>query len=128
MKTKRQKAILYARVAAKVEGQQPDRLQFQLDWLTVYCQDNNIEIAEIYYDVAHANDYQRVELRMMINELKSGLVEADLLLFTEWSRLTRDILFTGKELYKEIKETGIKPIAIKSKTESEAVIRILSHE
>jgi predicted site-specific integrase-resolvase len=127
MKTKR-KAILYARVAATIEDQKPNRLQFQIDALTIYCQDNNIEIVKTYSEVGSANDYARKELQLLLSELRSGKVKADLLLITEWGRMTRDILFSGKQIYAELKATGITTMAINSKTESDAVIRILTHK
>ncbi|MCC6371177.1 MAG: recombinase family protein [Bacteroidia bacterium] len=124
MKTQK-RAILYARVAAIDTSQKPDRLKFQTDCLMVYCQDNQIEIVGAYSEVASGTNFERKEFQKLLKALKTGKLKADLLLFTKWDRFTRDILFTGKNMVKELEALGIRPQAINDSVGSEAILKIV---
>jgi site-specific DNA recombinase len=124
MKT-RKKAILYARVANIDTSQKPDRLKFQIDALMVYCQDHNIKIVDTYSEVASGSNFERKEFQKLLLAIKTGQLKADLLLFTKWDRFTRDILFSGKKMVKELEALGIKPQAVNDKIGSEAILKIV---
>jgi DNA invertase Pin-like site-specific DNA recombinase len=121
----RKKAILYARVASTSRDQKPNRLKFQLDCLKVYCQDNKIEILKTYSDIASGNNFERTGFQKLLKAVKTGKLKPDVLLFTQWDRFTRDILFTGKKMVKELEALGIVPKAINDKIGSEAIFRII---
>ena len=120
------KAILYARVATTIKGQKPNRLKLQIDSLKVYCQDNGIEVLKTYSETAKGNIFERKEFQKLLEAIKTGKLKPELLLFTQWDRFTRDILFTGKDMVKELKALGVKPQAINDKTGSEAIFRIIN--
>jgi site-specific DNA recombinase len=124
MKTQK-KAILYARVANIDTSQKPDRLKFQIDALMVYCQDHNIKIVDTYSEVASGSNFERKEFQKLLRAIKTGQLKADLLLFTKWDRFTRDILFSGKKMVKELEALGIKPQAVNDKIGSEAILKIV---
>jgi site-specific DNA recombinase len=123
--TTQKKAILYARVASIDTSQKPDRLKFQIDSLMVYCQDLNITIVATYSEVANGNNFERKEFQKLLSDLKTGQLKADLLLFTKWDRFTRDILFSGKKMVKELEALSLKPQAVNDKIGSEAILKIV---
>ena len=129
MKTKphkKKKALLYGRVATKTQDQKPDRLAYQIDTLEIYCQDNNIEVEGIYYEVAGGNSFNRKEFQNLLYDLKAKNVKADLLLFTEWDRFSRNIGESSK-MIKKLEAFGIKPQAVKDKTTSIAFYSLLKN-
>lgn len=122
--TTEKRAILYARMAVKDLSQKPNRIQLQLDELSVYCQDHNIQVEKMLADYSHGNSFDRRDFKELLRDLRQGKIKADLLLFTTWDRFSRD-LNAMKKMVKELESLGIKPQAIKDKTGSRAILNIL---
>jgi site-specific DNA recombinase len=118
------KAILYARMAVKDLSQKPNRLLLQLDELSVYCQDNDIQVEKMFADHGPGDSLDRTEFKKLLRGLKQGKIKADLLLFTTWDRFSRD-LTSMKKMVRELEKVGVKPQSIKDKVNSQAIYNIL---
>jgi DNA invertase Pin-like site-specific DNA recombinase len=120
MKTKtKERVILIARTAAQDQEQRNDQLQAQVNDITTFCQQQNMEIIKTVAVVASSVDFERNDLRRLLKEIKNGHLEADLLLLTKWDRLSRHF-FTLQKLIEQFTELGVKPQAITGQTLSEA--------
>jgi len=84
-------AILYARVATGDQrAGDHNPLQNQIDELKAYCLLNKIDIVKVYSEVAQGATFDRECFQEMLSELESGMIKADVILFTSWDRFSRN--------------------------------------
>ena len=84
-------AILYARVATADQcAGDHNPLQKQIDELKTFCLLNKIEVVDIYFEVAQGATFERGRFQEMLSDLESGMVSADVILFTSWDRFSRN--------------------------------------
>lgn len=83
--------ILYTRVSTD-EQAMGNSLDYQLNYLTAYCQGNNYNIIGVYKEDASAKDFERrPEMQKMMLYCKKHRKEVDLILFTRWDRYSRNL-------------------------------------
>ncbi len=85
------KAVLYARVATCPQQLNENKIENQLDQLKAYCRQRRIQVVKVYYDVGSGMDFNRKGYREMITEIEKGVVNVQLLICTDNSRLSRDL-------------------------------------
>jgi DNA invertase Pin-like site-specific DNA recombinase len=105
------KAILYARVAILNEEQEPNRLEHQINELKICCQDNNIKVVGIYYEACSGATFKRKEFQNLLKDIKTKKVKADVLLFTNWDRFSRNLL-EAEKMKTKLKKMGVEAKAI----------------
>lgn len=95
------RAIGYARVSTLTQKKN-ETIEAQIEDLTAYAKTNGIELVEIYRDDGKSGaDEDRV--LSLVRFLQKRAQDFDVLLFTTWDRLSRDLflqLFLEKELQK----------------------------
>lgn len=108
----RTKTALYARVSTDEQALHGDSLRAQLDTLTSYAKENNLDIVGTYVDDGYsATNLNRPNLQQLLDDVRNN--EIDLILFVKidrWSRGVRnyyklqDILDENKTNWKTILE------------------------
>ena len=107
------KAILYARVAIFNQDQEPNRLHHQINELKIYCQDNNIKVAGIYYETCSGETFKRKEFQNLLKDIKTKKVKADIVLFTNWDRFSRS-LPEAEKMKTKLKKMRVEAKAIRT--------------
>jgi site-specific DNA recombinase len=107
---KNKKAILYIRVSTdeQNDGYSPAD---QKERLVKYCEQNNIDIVNIYHEDESGKTFNRPEWFKIISYLKKNRGVIDVMLFIKWDRFSRNIA----EAYIAIKQLhilGVEPQAI----------------
>ena len=102
------KAVGYTRIST---GEQSRfSLDGQEDEIDIYCERNNMELIKVYTDMKSGLDFEnREELQQLLDDAENGVF--DVLLVTEWDRLSRDIEITGYIKF-TLKSKGIELVAI----------------
>ncbi|MEI9909745.1 MAG: recombinase family protein [Bacteroidota bacterium] len=110
MRTIKRKAYLYVRVST---DEQADKYspKHQYDRLLLYCQHENIEIIEVYYEDYSAKTFDRPEFKKLLGHLKGNRHNADLLLFLKWDRFSRNVA-EAYIMINRLNKLGIEPQAI----------------
>lgn len=88
------KAILYARVASQPQKENENKIDIQINQLKKYCDQHHIHVEKVYYDIGSGIDFNRMGFKKMISEIENGIVNANSLLNTENSRISRDLIAT----------------------------------
>lgn len=105
-------AILYARVATADQfAGHHDPLQKQIDELKAFCLLNKIEVVNVYSEVAQGATFERERFQEMLNEIESGMVKADVILFTSWDRFSRNYS-AAMQMIKTLRSLNIKARSI----------------
>jgi predicted site-specific integrase-resolvase len=117
---KQQRAILYVRVSAKEKKEKTHDLQNQLRELKTYGNKHKLKTVATFTDIKSGRHFKRSGFQQMLNELKSGRLKADLILFTEWDRYCIYFLPSAK-MTKRLLPYKVKPIAIKQKELSDVI-------
>lgn len=91
--TNNRKSVIYARVS---NTKQYNDLQHQIETIKNYCLNNNIEISNIYSDIASGMNENRKEFNILIDEVLSGNIDKIYIMFKD--RLTR----FGFDYFKQI--------------------------
>ncbi len=104
------KAVLYVRVSTKEQAKKHS-IEAQIKELREYCEKNNLEIFKIYTDNKGGDLFEEREGLMQLLDDKDNY---DVLLFTEYDRLSRDPDIKGFVKF-ELKKAGIKIISINEK-------------
>ena len=78
------KSVIYARVS---NIKQYNDLQHQIETIKQYCLNNNIEISNIYSDIASGMNENRKDFNVLIDEVLNGNIDKIYILFKD--RLTR---------------------------------------
>ena len=91
--TNNRKSVIYARVS---NTKQYNDLQHQIETIKNYCLNNNIEISNIYSDIASGMNENRKEFNILIDEVLNGNIDKVYILFKD--RLTR----FGFDYFKQI--------------------------
>lgn len=104
------KAILYIRVSTdeQNDGYSPAD---QKERLVKYCEQNNIDIVNIYHEDESGKTFNRPEWFKIISYLKKHRGVIDVMLFIKWDRFSRNIA----EAYiaiKQLQNLGVEPQAI----------------
>lgn len=81
---KPKKSVIYARVS---NTKQYNDLQQQIETIKKYCINNNIEISNIYSDIASGMNENRKDFNVLIDEVLNGNIDKIYILFKD--RLTR---------------------------------------
>lgn len=98
-------AILYARVARA--DQESSQTQVQLDELKAFCEKQGITIVGSHSDVGSGATFERRGFQEMLEAIRSGKEQADVILITRWDRFSRNL--TGAlEMIKTLRTMGIK--------------------
>ena len=86
----KKKAILYCRVSSD-EQARGHSLNFQESALKRYCENNGIEVVEVYREDYSAKNFNRPEINRICNKYlrKKKEIDADYLLVLRWNRFTR---------------------------------------
>ena len=87
------KSVIYARVS---NTKQYNDLQHQIETIKQYCLNHNIEISNIYSDIASGMNENRKEFNILIDEVLSGNIDKIYIMFKD--RLTR----FGFDYFKQI--------------------------
>lgn len=87
------KSVIYARVS---NTKQYNDLQQQIETIKQYCLNHNIEISNIYSDIASGMNENRKEFNILIDEVLSGNIDKIYIMFKD--RLTR----FGFDYFKQI--------------------------
>lgn len=87
------KSVIYARVS---NTKQYNDLQHQIETIKNYCLNNNIEISNIYSDIASGMNENRKDFNIMLDEVLNGNIDKVYILFKD--RLTR----FGFDYFKQI--------------------------
>lgn len=91
--TNNRKSVIYARVS---NTKQYNDLQHQIETIKQYCLNNNIEILNIYSDIASGMNENRKDFNIMLDEVLNGNIDKVYILFKD--RLTR----FGFDYFKQI--------------------------
>lgn len=106
------KTAIYVRVSTDEQAKEGYSLAAQEERLRAYALSQDWEVIKLYKDEGRsAKDLERPELRKMLNDIKSGLI--DVVLVYKLDRLTRSVL----DLYKLLEEFDKHEVKFKSATE-----------
>ncbi|MBA3665142.1 MAG: recombinase family protein [Bacteroidetes bacterium] len=114
MKTKNkkmEKAILYTRVSRGEVIDPKDSLDSQEEQLNEYCLENEIEVIQVYKDVASGENFNRPQFLKMYLNIRSGREKANLLLFTSFDKFCSNLI-EHKKMYEHLIELEITPKGI----------------
>ncbi len=84
------RAIIMARVSSD-EQAKGYSLDIQIEKLSSYCLNNEIQIIKIFREDHSAKDFRRPEFQKMLEFISSNKNKIDLLLFTTWDRFSRNV-------------------------------------
>lgn len=84
------KAIIYTRVSTDDQADRGYSLPYQEERLRKYCELNNIMIVAHHQDDHSAKTFDRPEFKKLLTFCKKNPGDVDLLLFTNWSRFSRN--------------------------------------
>src|SRR5690242_7267337 len=79
-----QRAILYIRVSTDEQAEKGYSLKHQEEKLQSYCNQNNIDIADIYKEDYSAKTFSRPEFSKLFSVLKNKKHSINFLLFLKW--------------------------------------------
>ena len=101
------KAILYCRVSSD-EQAKGGSLKYQTDALKRFCENNGIEVVEVYREDYSAKTFDRPEMKEICKKYlrKRKEVDVDTLLVLRWNRFTRDAS-DGWEYISKFRKYGI---------------------
>jgi site-specific DNA recombinase len=104
--------ILYIRVSTDEQAEKGYSLNAQLELLTKFCVLKGWDILKIFKeDFSAWKGFERPEYRQLKEYLKLNRKKVDYLLFTQWSRFSRDYTSANLEL-KNLRERGVEPNAV----------------
>lgn len=102
------RVILYARVASADQAfGDHNKLKQQVDALTKYCSDNNIEIEVCLREIASGATFDRPTFNQMLLNVERGHIKADTILFTTWDRFSRNYT-AAVEMIKKLRKMDIR--------------------
>ena len=106
------KAILYCRVSSD-EQAKGGSLKYQADALRRFCENNGIEVVEVYREDYSAKTFDRPEMKKICKKYlrKRKEVDADGLLVLRWNRFTRNAS-DGWEYISKFRQYGIEVNAV----------------
>ncbi len=97
------RAALYERVSTDEQSKFGFSIQNQVERLTKYAEENNLQIVEHYTDEGYsAGSMKRPALQRMLNELH----QFDIIIFTKLDRFTRNVL-DANEMVKILDREGV---------------------
>ena len=97
------RAALYERVSTDEQSKFGFSIQNQIERLTKYAEENNLQIVEHYTDEGYsAGSMKRPSLQRMLNELH----RFDIIIFTKLDRFTRNVL-DANEMVKILDREGV---------------------
>jgi DNA invertase Pin-like site-specific DNA recombinase len=105
------KAILYTRIFNTQSSVQEESLASQEHRLRLFCQKEQIQVVKVYTELKDADDLERTEFNLLLDEFLCGKVRADLLLFTSADKLSTN-LHHLRLLHFGPKELGLTPKGI----------------
>ena len=112
MKTQlRQRAYLYIRVSTDEQAERGYSQKHQDDRLRQYCEYQNIEIIDVYWEDYSAKAFDRPEFRKFLDYVTKHRNTAELLLFLKWDRFSRNIA-EAYAMINRLTKLGIEPQAI----------------
>jgi site-specific DNA recombinase len=104
--------VIYKRVSTDEQAEHGFSLDAQEEKLTKYCSTNGIRILKVFSeDFSAWKGFDRPAYIQLKQFLKSNKGKVDGILFTQWSRFSRDITESYNEI-KRLKEMGVQPNAI----------------
>lgn len=99
-------AILYARVARAI-NQDINQAQLQFDDMKAFCEKRGIIIVGRHYDIGSGATFERRGFQEMMEAIRSGKEQADIILVARWDRFSRN-LRGALEMIKTLRTMGIK--------------------
>lgn len=105
------KAIIYVRVSTDEQAEKGYSLKHQEDRLRQYCQQQQIEIVEMYSEDHSAKSFERPAFIQLLAFLKKSKGRVDLLLFLKWDRFSRNA-GDAYGMINQLNRLGVEPQAI----------------
>ncbi len=84
------RAVIYVRVSTDEQAEKGYSLKHQEERLRQYCQQNNIEIVNLFKEDHSAKTFDRPSFTELLNFIKKNKGAVDLLLFLKWDRFSRN--------------------------------------
>jgi DNA invertase Pin-like site-specific DNA recombinase len=104
--------VIYKRVSTDEQAEHGFSLDAQEEKVTKYCSNNGINVLKIFSeDYSAWKGFERPAYKELKTFLKTNKGKVDGILFTQWSRFSRDITESYNEI-KRLKEIGVEPNAI----------------
>lgn len=104
--------VIYKRVSTDEQAEQGFSLDAQEEKVVKYCKANGINVLKIFSeDFSAWKGFDRPAYNELKKFLKSNKGKVDGILFTQWSRFSRDITESYNEI-KRLREVGVQPNAI----------------
>ncbi|HAA17972.1 MAG TPA: recombinase family protein, partial [Cytophagales bacterium] len=106
-----QAAVLYTRVSTDEQAEKGYSLQHQADHLQKYCARENLTVLRIFTDDHSAKSFDRPAFQEFLSWGKSNYRKVDYLLFSNWSRFSRNAA-DAYEMIARLRKWNIEPQAI----------------
>ena len=108
----KKRAIIYVRVSTDEQKEKGYSLQAQEEKVREYCNRNDIEIVAVFSeDYTAWHGFDRPDYNKLNNLLLKNKIKVDYILFTQWSRFSRDYTESVIEI-RRLKELGVQSNAI----------------
>jgi site-specific DNA recombinase len=108
---KQRRAVIYTRVSTDDQADRGYSLPYQEERLRKYCESNNLVVVAHYQDDHSAKTFVRPEFQKFLNFAKKQPGEVDLLLFTNWSRFSRNAT-DSYAMLSTLRKLAVEPQAI----------------
>ena len=106
------KAIIYVRVSTDEQGEYGYSLPSQQEVLEKFCYSKGWEVVKVFSDDYTAwKGFNRPAYNELTRFLKANRGKVDTLLFTQWSRFSREYTYSVNEI-KRLQDLGIEPNAV----------------
>jgi len=105
------RAIVYTRVSTDDQADRGYSLPYQEERLTRYCEINNIIVVGYYQDDHSAKTFERPQFQRFLRFARKQKGAVDLLLFTNWSRFSRNAT-DSYAMIATLRKLGIEPYAV----------------
>lgn len=105
------RAYLYVRVSTDEQAEKGYSQKHQDDRLRQYCDQNNIEIAGVFWEDYSAKTFDRPEFKKLLEHLRKSKGSAELLLFLKWDRFSRNA-GDAYGMINTLNKLGVEPQAI----------------
>ena len=110
-------ADLYLRVGTGLVVDRANSLQEQEEVLRQYCNNHNIKVRKVIFDVCSASTFNRPEWNKAFMKWRKNKGLVDLLLFTTWDRFSRNAS-DALQMITALRSFGIEPQAIQQSQNS----------
>lgn len=84
------RAVFYARTATAQVADPSKAIESQLRIMQQYCEGNNIEVINSFYDIAGGNTFERTGFIEMMDYVSHPNNIINLILITNWDRFSRN--------------------------------------